>query len=59
MYASGSRNGKGYVTLNIPKLADSIIIREDADIEKLASALGDMLEKYSDNMGNAEIGYVY
>ena len=58
-YASGSRNGKGYVTLNIPKLADSIIIREDADIEKLASALGDMLEKYSDNMGNAEIGYVY
>lgn len=38
--AKESRNGKiGSLSLNIAKLADSIVIREDADIEKLANAL--------------------
>jgi hypothetical protein len=45
--------------VTIPKLADQIVIREDADIDKLASALGEMLEKYTDNMGGGEIGYSY
>ena len=47
------------MTVNIPKLADQIIIREDADIDKLADALGDRLEKLSDNMGGADLSYAY
>ena len=33
-YADGAKSN-GKVTINIPKLADKIVIREDADIDKL------------------------
>ena len=58
-YKDGRMSKGAGCSVNIPKLADQIIIREDADINKLASALGDMLEKYTDNMGGGEIGYSY
>ncbi len=58
-YADGAKSGKGGCVLNIPKLADQIVIREDADIEKLANALGELLDKYTDNMGGEDLGYLY
>ena len=56
-YADGSRSGS--VTLNIPKLADQIIVRQDSDIDAIAQKLADKLEKISLNMGGADIGYIY
>ena len=47
------------VTVNIPRLADKIVIREDADIDRLVSKLSDKLEKVSMNVGNSDIGYAY
>lgn len=35
---NNSTNNSGSVSISIPKLADSIIIREDADIDKIADA---------------------
>lgn len=58
-YRDGRMSKGGGCSVTIPKLADQIVIREDADIDKLASALGEMLEKYTDNMGGGEIGYSY
>jgi len=58
-YQDGARSKGAGMTVNIPKLADQIIIREDADIDKLADALGDRLEKLSDNMGGADLSYAY
>lgn len=59
-YKDGAMSGKGgSCVLNIPKLADSIVIREDADINKLANALGEMMEKYTENMGGGDLGYSY
>ena len=58
-YKDGARHGGGGCTVNIPKLADQIIIREDADIDKLANKLGDVLEKLSDNMGGNDVGYAW
>lgn len=56
-YADGTRHGG--ITLNIPKLADQIIVREDSDIDAIAQKLADKLEKVALNMGGAEIGYIY
>lgn len=53
------RTAKTTVTIQIPKLADQIIIREDADIDKLADAFADRLEKVSRNVGGEEIEYSY
>jgi phage tail tape measure protein, TP901 family, core region len=53
------RAAKTTVTIQIPKLADQIIIREDADIDKLADAFADRLEKVSRNVGGGEIEYSY
>lgn len=47
------------VEINIPKLADQIIVREDADIDKIVKKLADRLEKVSLNVGGGEIGYLY
>ena len=47
------------MTLNIPKLADKIIVREDADIEKIINKLADTLENVSVNIGSNDIGYAY
>ena len=52
-YQDGARN----VSINIPKLADTITVREDADIDKIAIKLADRLEKVSLNMGGGQISY--
>ena len=53
--ASGDNN----VTITIPKLADKIIVREDADIDKIAKKLAHRLEKVSQNIGNSRIDYSF
>ena len=57
-YADGSKKGRGS-TITIAKLADTIIVREEADIDKIATKLANKLEKTADNMGGEDIGYVY
>lgn len=59
-YADGSRSKSGNnVNITIPKLADNISVRSDADIDKIAQKLADKLEKVSQNIGGGEIGYSY
>ena len=43
----------GGTSFNIAKLADSIVVREDADIDKIAEALERKLTKVALNMGGA------
>lgn len=45
--------------INIPKLADQIIVREDADIDMIATKLAHKLEKVSQNVGANKIGYQF
>ena len=59
-YNDGAKIGGGRnVNITIPKLADSIIVREDADIDKIVNKLADKLEKVSMNIGGGDIGYSY
>lgn len=46
----GRREGSRVNNINIPKLADTIVIREDADIDKIANAIVRKIEKASLNM---------
>jgi phage-related protein len=56
-YTDGSRSASS--TFRIEKLADQIVVREDADIDKIAQKLVDKIEKTSLNMGGGDIGYQY
>ena len=47
--------GSQSITINIPKIAESIIIREDADIAKIAQAIAEQLERRA---GNQMVGAV-
>ena len=58
-YKDGAKAGGGGVKIIIPKLADSIIVREEADIDKIVSKFADKLEKVSSNLGGGEIEYIY
>lgn len=57
-FDDGTRSG-GASTITIAKLADQIIVREEADIDKIAQKLADKLEKVSKNLGGSELGYIY
>lgn len=59
--AAGGQNGGGSrnVVVNIPKLADSISVRSDSDIDAIATKLADILERTEQNLGGGDIGYVY
>lgn len=57
-FADGARSG-GAGNITIAKIADQIVVREDADIDKIAQALADKLEKVSQNLGGGELGYLY
>ena len=57
-YKDGQK-ASGGCTITIPKIADQIIVREDADIDKIAQALANKLEKVSQNLGGGKIGYIY
>ncbi len=55
------QEGKSRSTKNITiaKIADTIIVREEADIDKIAERLARKLEKTADNLGGEELGYIY
>ena len=42
MVKEHARNGNG-MSINIPKLADTIVVREDADIDRIGEALANKL----------------
>lgn len=53
-------DGAGHrVSITIPKLADTITVREEADIDKIATKLASKLERVSQNMGSSQIRYQY
>lgn len=54
----GGRSG-GSISINIPKLADSITVRSDGDIEAIAAAIANRLEQTAQNLGGEELGYIY
>lgn len=54
-----STGGSKKVVVNIPKIADSIVVREDADIDRLAKKLADKLEKVLLNIGGDDPEYIY
>lgn len=58
-YADGAKASGGNVNITIPKLADQITVRSEADIDKIAQKLADKLEKVSHNLGGGEIEYLY
>ena len=61
-YQEGQANGGGRggnVNITVAKLADSIQVRNDSDIEAIAAALANKLELTAHNIGGGEIGYVY
>ncbi len=59
-YQDGANSkSKGGIVISIPKLADQIIIREDADIDKLVDKMMNKLEKVALNIGGEDIGYLY
>ena len=47
------------INIKIPKIADQIIVREDADIDRIATKLAHKLEKVSQNVGGSRIGYQF
>ena len=57
-YADGAKRN-GSKSVYIAKLADSIVVRSESDIDKIAEALAKKLFETSDNMGGEEIGYIY
>lgn len=57
-FNDGARSG-GAGAITIAKLADQIIVREEADIDRIAQKLADKLEKVSQNLGGGSLGYVY
>lgn len=57
-YQDGMKTAGGMV-VNIPKLADQIVVREDTDIDLIATKLAHKLEKTSQNLGASKMGYQY
>ncbi len=54
-----SSGGSKSVSINIQNLAGSLSVRSDADIDSIVQQLSDKLEKVADNLGGADIGYIY
>jgi hypothetical protein len=60
-YNKGKNEGSANksVNINIQSLAGSLSVRNEADIDAIVQKLSDKLEKIADNLGGAEIGYIY
>lgn len=58
-YKDGAKSSEKKVVYKIERLADTIVVREEADIDKIVQKLADKLEKKSQNVGGEEIGYVF
>ena len=57
-YADGAKRNGGK-SVYIAKLADSIVVKSESDIDKIAEALAKKIFETSDNMGGEELGYIY
>lgn len=57
-YHDGAK-ASGGAKITIAKLADQIIVREEADIDRIAEKLAQKLESVSQNLGGGELGYLY
>lgn len=58
-YNDGARNAGRAVNVTIAKLADEIIVREEADIDRVAERMADKLEAVAQNIGGGDIEYSY
>lgn len=62
-YNEGAKNAQGNgassINITIPKLADSISVRSDGDIDAIAAAIANKLERTALNLGGGELGYNY
>lgn len=58
-YHAGAASRAGSINVTIPKLADQIVVREEADVDRIVTRLADKLIKTSRNMGGGEVGYSY
>ena len=60
-YNKGKNEGNSgkVVNINVQNLAGSLSVRNEADIDTIVQKLSDKLEKIADNLGGAEIGYIY
>lgn len=57
-YSDGAKSSRGS-SIVIAKLADTIVVREEADIDKITTRIVDKLSDTSKNLGGAELGYLY
>lgn len=51
--SAADRKGKGDIKITIPKLAEQIIVREKADIDRIVEAMAKKLGDTAENMGEA------
>lgn len=58
-YRDGQAAGSRKTVIQIPKLAETIVIREDADIDKIVNKLAKKLEDTANNVGGGELEYLY
>ena len=57
-YADGKASSGNGVCITIPKLADKIVVREDADIDAIVDKMSKKLLNTARNMGGMNIGYL-
>ena len=58
-YRDGQAAGSRKTVIQIPKLADTIVVREDADIDKIVDKLAKKLEDTANNVGGGDFEYIY
>lgn len=58
-YKDGRAAGGRKIVIHIPKLAETIVIREDADIDKIVNKLAKKLEDTANNVGGDDFEYLY
>ena len=58
-YKDGQAVGGRKIVIQIPKLADTIVVREDADIDKIVEKLAKKLEDTANNVGGGDFEYIY
>lgn len=58
-YKDGQAAGRRKIVIQIPKLADKIVVREDADIDKIVDKLAKKLEDTANNVGGDDFEYIY
>lgn len=58
-YKDGQAAGRRKTVIQITKLADKIVVREDADIDKIVDKLAKKLEDTANNVGGGDFEYIY